>query len=104
MEYNEPIKEVPVTDYEFAFVGGKTLPLTLEESDSIQELHDRFVVNVAPKPNLFDPDRPLPSEVITVFKQHLTAYITRSRMRREPTQEELVDMRQLVHNMSDTVQ
>ena len=106
MELKETIKEYPVTDYDFAFIGGSRLPLTLnlEKGDTVLDLETVFVFNLVEKPNVLDPEKPIPGETITVFKSHVTAYIQRDRLQRDPTKEELFNMRNLLHPEVKTVQ
>lgn len=106
MEFTEIVKEHPVIDYDFAFVGGGRLPVTVAESkgDYLVDNGNTFVVTLAEKPNILDPDKNIPGEVITVFKQHLTAFIERRRMQREMTKEEMLSMRNLLHPEPKEVQ
>jgi hypothetical protein len=106
MEIREPIKEYKVTDYDFAFLGGSRLPITInpDKGDIVTEYPDRFIFNLAEKPNPLDSENPLTPERITILKRNLNAYTEKDRMQREPTAEEVFDMQRTIHKLVKGVQ
>ena len=83
----DPARRI-VEDYDFSFVGGQTLPITIDK-----ELGDTITFDSAPvgvtiklvaKPSLTDPSKMLMPEEITIFYSHLIAVQKRLR--------EVVDM------------
>ncbi len=106
MEIKSVAKEYPVVDYDFAFIGGGRLPVTIAESkgDSVQDNGTHFTFTIAERANILDPDKSTPGETIRVFKQHVTAYIERHRTQQEFTEEQIFNLRKLLHTPPDTVQ
>lgn len=106
MEFKEPIKEYPVTEYDFAFTGGGRLPIILDEAkgDYIRDLGDLFIVELSEKPNILDPDHPIPAKHYTIFKRNVNAFTKETRMHREPTQEELFNMQKTLHDLAKGIQ
>ena len=95
MQQAEPKLEKDVTDYDFLFSNGNKLPITLdlELGDTVQELKDRYVVFLAAKPRVSNPELTMPAETATVFKSGLLATIVRERKQRLPTPEEQFEMK-----------
>jgi hypothetical protein len=102
MEINEVIKEHDVVDYNFMFPTGSKLTVTVDLTlnESAVEMADRFVVNTVNKPNFSNPEEIIEAEEIVVFKSGLAAVTTCKRKQRQPTEEELFDMRKLMHEIA----
>jgi hypothetical protein len=106
MEFKEPIKEYPVIEYDFAFAGGGRLPVVLDEAkgDYMQDLGEFFRAELSEKPNILDPEHPIPAKQITIFKRNINAFTKETRMQREPTQEELFNMQKTLHDLAKGIQ
>lgn len=107
MEIKEQVAEKDVVDYDFSFVGGARLPLTVdaESGDTFEDAGDMYVVTIKPKPNLIDPEQPpTDEETYNVLKRNLSAYLIRKRKQKVLTAEQLFDMRQFLHPTSKKTQ
>lgn len=95
MEISEQLKFKDVIDYDFMFVGGEklTFPVEFDAGDVVEELADRFVINLSSKPSLIDEKEKSDPSTIQVFKVGLAAHVTTARKVRMPSEEELFNMR-----------
>lgn len=102
MELQEQFKEHDVVDYSFMFPTGSKLNVTIDLTlgDSIENLNEKYVVVLKGKPSLTDPDETIDPEEIVVFKQSLAAVSATFRKQRQPTEEELFNMRKFVHQIA----
>jgi hypothetical protein len=73
MIVNTPETKYLVDDYDFTFMNGMMLPVTVNErvGDTIQFFDTAVVVHLAAKPSMNDPKIALPAEDITIYKTHL---------------------------------
>jgi hypothetical protein len=101
----EPI-EKDVTDYDFMFVGGSKLTITVdwEAGDTVDAYDDRYVIYTRERKNEKNPLETLDAEQLEVFKAQLAAVAIRTRKQRIPTEEELFDMRATIHQLARSVQ
>lgn len=101
MQQVEPVLEKDVTDYDFIFSNGNKLPITLDKAlgDTVTELKDRYVIYLAPKPRISDPEKIMSAETATVFKSGLVAAIVRDRKQRMPTPEERFELAQTLNKV-----
>ena len=83
----DPAKHI-VEDYDFSFVGGQILPITIDKAagDTItfESAPVGVVIKLVAKPSSLDPSKMLLPEEITIFYTHLIAIQKRQR--------EVVDM------------
>jgi hypothetical protein len=102
MEINEVIKEHDVIDYNFMFPTGSKLTVTidLDLGEEAQEQEDRYIVSTVEKTSFTNPDETVDAETITVFKAGLAAVTTCKRKQRQPTEEEIFNMRKLMHEVA----
>ena len=107
MDIVEVAKERDLADYDFMFISGAKLVVTIEEAigDSVTEHPDRFVIEIKPKPVGFTaPEEKTDEETLTVFKTGLAAMNVCKRKQREPTENEIFEMNKTLHKMSKLVQ
>lgn len=106
MELKEPIVERSVTEVDFMFAAGGKLSITLDEvaGDSIEERSDRYLVVVAPKPSLSNPEESIEGETLEIFKSHLAAISRCQRMQRQPTEEEKLQRLAVMRSLTNLVQ
>lgn len=106
MELKEPIVERVVTELDFMFAAGGKLSLTVDEGagDSVQELADRYIVTIAPKPSLSDPEETIEGETLEVFKKQLAAVSRCQRVQRQPTEEEKLQRLAIMKSLTSLVQ
>jgi len=106
MEIVETIKDKELTDYAFMFQSGAKLAITIdaEAGDTFQEAADRFLITIASKPSLTDPEEKTDAEALCIFKSGLAAINIVNRIQRQHTEEELFDMRQTIKALSKTIQ
>lgn len=99
VEPTEQFKEV--IDWDFTFNNNYRLPISIDEGvgDSVAELPDRYVVTLAEKPSLSDPEDLMPAEIATVFKSSLLTVVVRKRKQRIPTAEEQLNLRKFIHKV-----
>lgn len=73
MIVNTPDVRYFVDDYDFTFLNGMVMSTTINEraGDTITFLDSVVVVRLSAKPSMNDPKILLPSEDITIYKQHL---------------------------------
>lgn len=84
MQINSSDPKRLVYDYDFNFVGGSVIPLTVDpmQGDQILGLGEEFPiirVSLTAKPSLTDPDTLLPAEEVSIYKTHLLAVQKRTR-------------------------
>ena len=105
MEINNSIKEVEVMDYDFAFTNGMRISQSLEPNtgDYAEELADRYILHLSEKPSKVDPDELIPAEDVTVFKDQVVVLINRKRMMKLPTEQELFDMKEILHKIPKSI-
>lgn len=81
MIVNVPEEKHLVDDYDFTFISGMMMPVTVntEAGDSI--LFSDLVVKIelTSKPSINDSEKLLPAEAITIYTRHLAAYQHRVR-------------------------
>jgi hypothetical protein len=89
-------------EYDFIFVSGMVLPLTLipTKGDTINFVDDMIVIRITAKPSMNDPTRFLPSEDITIFKRHLLSMNKREYERPDLTPEQAVEWQKTVQELS----
>lgn len=105
MEIQERVIEKDVIDYDFMFVGGSKLTMTVDvAADTVTETDVSFVFNVAEKPSFSDPDEVIDAEELTVYKKQLAAVAKRPRKQRMPSEEELFSMKQTLHALAKGIQ
>lgn len=109
MEIIQAVKHHTVTDYEFMFVSGSKLTITLDIDlgDSITESSDRYVIKTVKRPGLpfsEDQDEASEGESLEVFKTGLAAISAIARKQRQPTNEELLELQSTIKQFSKTVQ
>jgi hypothetical protein len=106
MEIIDPVQEKDVVDYDFAFSNGMRICQTLDTSlgDRAEEFDDRYLLFLAEKPSITDPDDLMPAETVTVFKDQVVLLINRTRKQRLPTEEERFEMYKTLHQLAKTVQ
>lgn len=78
----ESLPEVRVVDdYDFQFVNGAMMPVTVDQSvgDTIEFGPDRTKIHLAEKPSIQDSSKKLPAEDILVFNQHVITVQHRKR-------------------------
>lgn len=106
MELKESVLEHEVIELDFMFAAGGKLSITIDEQagDSVKELTDRYIITVAPKPSLSDPEETVEGEHMEVFKQHLAALSRCARMQRQPTEEEKLQRLAVMRSLTNLVQ
>lgn len=106
MEIVERIKEHNVVDYDFMFIGGSKLAVTVDTDagDVVNQLDDSYVINITGKPNLSEPEETVEPETIVVYKPQLAFVSIRNRKQRMPSESEILDMRSTVKNLAKLVQ
>jgi len=106
MELLKPIKERDITDYDFMFISGAKLAITIDEQagDTVKEHADRFTLDIVAKPSLTDATEFSEAEVMQVYKIGLAAVVTCKRKQRMPTEEEMFDMQATVHKLAKQIQ
>jgi hypothetical protein len=79
-----------VLDYDFTFVHGMSLPVTVdpEVGDTIQFNPDTIIVNLVAKPGVAGATDKLPPELVTISRQYLAVMQERKREVRNITPEE----------------
>lgn len=103
MIVNVPNEKHVVDDYDFTFIGGMTMPVTVntEVGDSILFSDTVVRISLTSKPSINDPKKQLPAENITIYTAHLAAYQHRVREVIELTPEQQHEwaktMKQLGH-------
>jgi hypothetical protein len=105
MEIVNPVVERDVLDYDFAFTNGMRIQQTLDEGlgDHCIELPDRYKIVLTEKPNATNPEVIMPEEIVTIFKNQVVLLVNRKRKQRKPTEEEMFDMRELLHKLPKSV-
>lgn len=77
MIINTPDPSPKILDcYDFTFVGGFIIPVTLDlaAGDTIDVGEQVILVNILERPSLSDPDKRLPPEDIVIQRTNLLAY------------------------------
>lgn len=100
------IKKV-LDDYDFTFTGGMVMPITvdIEAGDTINfgRSDGTITIRLAQKPMLSDPEKLLPAEDISIYKQHLVAFQHRVRIVTNLTPEQQHEWMKTLKEMSPTV-
>lgn len=107
MEINETVVEKEVIDYDFSFIGGSRLPLTvdIEAGDTFEVVPDGYNITITPKPNFINPEQAgTDQETYHIVKQNLCALLIRKRKQRILTTEELFDLRKFLYPTPKDVQ
>jgi hypothetical protein len=106
MEIKEQIKEHKVTDYDFMFATGAKMTVSVDHDagDTANQHNDRWIIEIAGKPNLEDSDELVDAETIEIYKANLAAVVKRNRMQRMPTEEEKLEMKRFTHKLAKLVQ
>lgn len=101
MEVQPEPKFKELTSYDFTFNNGFRIPISLDASlgDSIEELEDRFVLNLVEKPSPSDPSEKMAAEVATVYKSHLLTVVVQHRKQRIPTPEEQLEFKNTLKSL-----
>jgi hypothetical protein len=95
MIVNNVTKTITLTEYDFTFVQGVPLTVTMNEDlgDRIVSTEAYFRFDLEPRPDPVDPDKTNPPETIVVYKQHLLAYQQRQREVTPLTPEQQAEVR-----------
>lgn len=101
----EPV-EKDVTDYDFMFVSGAKLAITVdwENGDTVFVYDDRYVINTKERKSEMDPEEAVAAQQLEVFKAQLAAVAIQPRKQRVPTAEELFDMQATIHQLAKRIQ
>lgn len=94
MIVNTPVNKRTVIDYDFMFLGGSVLQLTVDasEGDTISFDSDVIRVFIAPTENLMNPETMTQAERHTILKTHLIHYKERERELTNLTPEEKFEL------------
>lgn len=106
MIINEPEVKRVVDDYDFVFISGQMMPVTIdkEAGDTVEIDKDSVVINLTAKKSLTDPNRTLPAEEITIFAKHLISIQHRKREVVELTAEQKVSWMRTLQELNSTIQ
>lgn len=106
MIVNTPETKYFVDDYDFTFVTGMMMPVTVNTAagDTIQGHADIIEINLTAKPSMNDPSKMLPAETITVYRRHLAATQQRRREVTELAPEQKHEWMNTLKELSKTVQ
>jgi hypothetical protein len=98
----EKIKEHSVTDYNFMFPGSGKLTVCIDHDagDTAVEHDDRYELDTVARPGLTDPDDQIDPEHMVIYKRHLAVVIRTERKQRQPSEEELFNMRKTLHALA----
>lgn len=101
MEFAQEPKFKDVINYDFTFSNGYRIPIIIDEElgDKIEELEDRFILNLVEKPSFTDPDDKLAAEIATVYKKHLLTVVIQKRKQRVQTAEEQLEFRDTIKSL-----
>jgi hypothetical protein len=106
MDILEPIKERDIVDYDFMFVGGAKLAITLdpEAGDTVNEYDTHYELHTVARPNPTNPEDSIDAETVKVFKNQLAVLATCWRKQRMPSEEEKREMEKFIHELAKGVQ
>jgi len=102
MNLVEKTKEHKVTDYNFMFPGSGKLTVTIDHDagDTAVEYDDRYELDTVVRPSFSDPDEQVDPEHMVIYKKHLAVVIRTDRKQRQPSEEELFNMRKTLHALA----
>lgn len=102
MEISPSVSKKVIDEYDFIFVSGMILPVTIDKSlgDTLEYVEGGIKIKLTPKPSLSDPETSLPAEDITIFSNQLLAIQHRTRDIVTLTPEEQYEQRQFFKGMS----
>ena len=105
MKIAETVREREVVDYDFMFLGGTKLTITVDAvaGDTVREFGDRYIINTTERKGL-TPEDDVSAEELILFKGHLAVLGICKRLQRLPTEEELFNMRKTLHTLAKGVQ
>lgn len=91
-----------IEEYEIATLGGLVMPVTIDEKagDTFLELNDRLVIHLSSKTSMHDSTKRLPSEDITIYKQHVISINHRVREVLPLTPEQQYQFQKTVQEMT----
>lgn len=100
----DPIKKV-IDQWEFTFANAIPLSVTLdlELGDEIKFYEDSIQINLVAKPSPLNPKNILGAEDITILLNNLLAYHHRRQEVIGPSIDEQLELSNLIHEMTDTV-
>ena len=106
MQIAEQSKEREVTYYDFMFMTGNKLTITVDEEagDQVEHHDHKYWFSIAAKPNTLDPEASVDAEEMHVHTRNLAFVAIRKRKHRLPSQEEMFDMRKTLQGLSKTIQ
>jgi len=92
--------------YDFTFVGGVVIPVTLDLSagDTIDFGTDRVAIVVQERPSLNDPEKLLPAEDLILERRNMLGYTHRVQKVAEVSAEEKAEWDRTIQTLSKTVQ
>ena len=108
MLLHTPESKYVVDDYDFTFLNGMVLPVTVNEKlgDTVQFFGPDgvIVIHLAAKPSLNDPAIFLPVEDITIYRQHLVTHQHRVREVTDLAPEQQYAWAKTLKDLSKTIQ
>ena len=98
-------KEKTYDCYDFTFVKGVVLPVTLdlEAGDTIDVGPDRIVASILERPSLSDPKKLLPGEDFSIERSNLLFYQHRTITVQEQTHEQKQEFRDTILQVPNSV-
>lgn len=106
MILTSPDTKRTVQDYDFTFIGGVVMPLTVDDSlgDTLTTQGDKIFISLTPKRSMNDPEKFLPAEEITIFVPQLLAIQQRARVVEDLTPEQKDAWQKTLQELSSTLQ
>lgn len=106
MIVNAPEVKRLVDEYDFMFVSGMMMPVTVdvEAGDRAVFSDDRILIRLTAKPSLNDPEKKFPAENITIFTKHLLSLQHREREIVDLTPEQKFEWKDTILKATKTVQ
>ena len=91
-----------VKDFDFIFVSGQVMPVTIDEAsgDTIEFVDGGVMISLVEKPSSVDPSKILPAEDITIFSSHLISIQKREREVATLTKEQQDSWKQTLDELS----
>lgn len=105
MEVNTPEVSHVVDDYDFTFLNGMVMPVTVNETvgDTIHFDSAEVRIDLSSKPSINDPAYMLPAENIVIYTKHLVTWQHRIRKVVAITPEQQHEWTQTLKEASGTV-
>lgn len=105
MIVNTPVSKRTVVDYDFTFLGGSVLQLTIDasEGDTISFDSGTIRVYIAPADNLMNPETKTPAERHTILQSHLIHYKEKERELTNLTPEEKYELSKTLLSLAQPV-